>query len=88
MLHKMEKWFVNKNVLYLSLSAFFADAGYQAVIALFLCFSSDAKETSARLAGLLESLAHQPTRKTMMCLRMYSKEAYLETLKMPYLRRI
>ena len=31
----MEKWFVNKNVLYLSLSAFFADAGYQAVIALF-----------------------------------------------------
>ncbi|MCL5976327.1 MAG: MFS transporter [Candidatus Parvarchaeota archaeon] len=34
----MEKWFVNKNVLYLSLSAFFADAGYQAVIALFPVF--------------------------------------------------
>ncbi len=34
----MEKWFVNKNVLYLSLSAFFADAGYQTVIALFPVF--------------------------------------------------
>jgi MFS family permease len=34
----MERWFVNKNVLYLSLSAFFADAGYQAVIALFPVF--------------------------------------------------
>ena len=34
----MEKWFVNKNVLYLSLSAFFADAGYQVVIALFPIF--------------------------------------------------
>ncbi len=34
----MEKWFVNKNVLYLSLSAFFADAGYQTVIALFPIF--------------------------------------------------
>ena len=34
----MEKWFVNRNVLYLSLSAFFADAGYQAVIALFPVF--------------------------------------------------
>ena len=33
-----EKWFVNKNVLYLSMSAFFADAGYQAVVALFPVF--------------------------------------------------
>lgn len=37
-IRKMEKWFVNKNVLYLSLSAFFADAGYQAAVALFPVF--------------------------------------------------
>ncbi len=34
----MEKWFVNRNVLYLAMSAFFADAGYQAVIALLPIF--------------------------------------------------
>ena len=54
----MEKWFVNKNVLYLSLSAFFADAGYQTVIALFPIFLVLFLKAPAYYLGIIYALQY------------------------------
>jgi MFS family permease len=54
----MERWFVNKNVLYLSLSAFFADAGYQAVVALFPVFLVIFLKAPVYYLGLIYALQY------------------------------
>ncbi|MCW1291911.1 MAG: MFS transporter [Candidatus Rehaiarchaeum fermentans] len=52
------KWYVNEEVLKLSLSAFFADAGYQVVLSLFPIFFVFVMKESVEILGILYAIQY------------------------------
>ncbi len=55
---KNVRWYINKNVLFISLSAFFADLGYQTVVGLFPILLVLILGASAELLGIASAFAY------------------------------